>query len=180
MPLSPPAPRTPGHLREVRYRGFKREDGLWDIEGELIDTKAYDATLSGPRVVKAGQAIHHMLIRTTVDGQLVVQAIEAAMDSHPHETCPPALAAMQRMVGCSMARGWRKAIEQHLGHVQGCTHMRELLFNMATAAFQSVQGSFAPSDPSQPPRHLGQCSGWDFNGAAVARIYPQFAGWKRQ
>ncbi|GAB2483160.1 DUF2889 domain-containing protein [Comamonas humi] len=179
MPLSPSASRTPGHSRDVRYRSFKRDDGLWDIEGELLDTKPYDVTLSGPRVVKAGSAIHHMWIRATVDGRLVVQAIEAAMDAHPHDTCPPALDTMQRMVGCSMARGWRKSIEQNLGNVQGCTHMRELLFNMATAAFQSVQGSFAALDPSQPPRHLGQCTGWDFNGAAVARIYPQFVGWKR-
>lgn len=179
MPLSSPVSRTPGHLRDVRYRSFERSDGLWDIEGELIDTKACDTILPGPRLVKAGDAIHHMLIRATVDEQLVVQAIEAAMDRHPHDTCPPALESMQRMVGCSMASGWRKAIEQHMGNVQGCTHMRELLFNMATAAFQSIQGAFIPGDPSQPPRHLGQCKGWDFNGAAVARIYPQFVGWKR-
>ena len=56
--------------------------------------------------------------------------------------------------------------------------MRELLFNMATAAFQSVHQAFISTDPSQPPRHLGQCTGWDFNGSGVASIYPQFIGWK--
>ena len=56
--------------------------------------------------------------------------------------------------------------------------MRELLFNMATAAFQSVHKAFVSADPSQPPRHLGQCAGWDFNGAGVAAIYPQFVGWQ--
>ena len=43
MPLSEPAPRTLQHVRRVHYQGFEREDGLWDIEGELHDSKAYDA-----------------------------------------------------------------------------------------------------------------------------------------
>lgn len=100
------------------------------------------------------------------------------MDAHPLGECPLALPAMQRMVGCSMARGWRKAIEANLGHIEGCTHMRELLFNMATAAFQSVNQAFARPQSDQPPRHLGQCRGWDFNGKGVATIYPQFIGWQ--
>ena len=178
MPLSPVANRIPKHLRDVRFRSFEREDGLWDIEGELLDTKAYDLVLSGERKRKAGEAIHHMWIRCTVNTDLVVQAIEVAMDAHPLGDCPEALPAMQNMVGCSMARGWRKAIETNLGNITGCTHMRELLFNMATAAFQSVHKAFVSADPSQPPRHLGQCAGWDFNGAGVAAIYPQFVGWQ--
>ncbi len=179
MPLSPVANRTPKHLRDVRYRSFEREDGLWDIEGELVDTKAYDLVLAGERKRKAGDAIHHMWIRCTINTDLVVQAIEVSMDAHPLGGCPQALPAMQKMVGSCMARGWRKAIEANLGNIAGCTHMRELLFNMATAAFQSLaQTAFNATDPSQPPRHLGQCTGWDFNGTAVATIYPQFVGWQ--
>ena len=178
MPLSPIPDRTPKHLRDVRFRSFERQDGLWDIEGELIDTKAYDVTLPGERSRKAGEPIHHMWIRCTINTDLVVQAIEVAMDAHPLGGCPQALPAMRKMVGSSMGRGWRKAIETNLGNISGCTHMRELLFNMATAAFQSVHKAFAAIDPDQPPRHLGQCTGWDFNGPAVATIYPQFAGWQ--
>lgn len=180
MPLSLVPNRTPKHLRDVRFRSFEREDGLWDIEGELVDTKAYDVTLPGERSRKAGEAIHHMWIRCTINTDLIVQAIEVVMDAHPLGGCPQALPAMQKMVGSCMARGWRKAIETHLGQIAGCTHMRELLFNMATAAFQSVHKAFAAPDPSLPPRHLGQCTGWDFDGVAVATIYPQFAGYKPQ
>jgi hypothetical protein len=77
-----------------------------------------------------------------------------------------------------MARGWRTAINVNLGGVASCTHLRERLFIMATAAFQSVPGVFADADTSQPPRHLGQCLGWDFNGPGVARYFPQFVGWQ--
>lgn len=178
MPLSSPTvARTPQHIRQVHFRSFKRADGLWDIEGELLDMKAVDTPrANGEGVRKAGDPIHHMLIRTTVDTRLVVHAIEASMEAHPIQGCPGALAAMQRMVGCCMARGWRKSIESNLAGVAGCTHMRELLQNMATAAFQSIVSAF-DSAPDQPPAYLGRCTGWDFNGPAVAQHHPAFVGW---
>ena len=178
MPLSTPTvARTPQHIRQVNYHSFERADGLWDIEGELIDTKAIDVPrVNGEGMRKAGEPIHHMLIRVTVDPQLVVHAIEAQMDAHPVQGCPGALDAMQRMVGCSMARGWRKAIETNLAGIAGCTHMRELLQNMATAAFQSIVSAFS-TNPDQPPAYVGRCTGWDFNGPAVAQYFPKFVGW---
>ena len=178
MPLSTPTvARTPQHIRQVNYRSFERADGLWDIEGELLDTKAIDQPRpNGDGVRKAGEPIHHMLIRVTVNTQLQVQAIEACMHAHPVQGCPGALDAMQRMVGCSMARGWRKSIDTHLAGVAGCTHMRELLQNMATAAFQSIVSAFS-TQHDQPPAYLGRCTGWNFNGPAVAQYYPQFIGW---
>ena len=39
MPLSRAVPRDHIHTREIRCRGFRRRDGLWDIEGVLEDTK---------------------------------------------------------------------------------------------------------------------------------------------
>ncbi|MFP5442662.1 MAG: hypothetical protein ACLGIY_03515, partial [Betaproteobacteria bacterium] len=62
------------------------------------------------------------------------------------------------------------------GGVESCTHLRELLFNLATAAFQSVPAVFSSSNPDEPPRHLGQCTGWDFNGSGVKEYFPQFYG----
>lgn len=178
MPLSlPTQARTPQHMRQVSFRSFEREDGLWDIEGELLDSKAVDTQRGhGLGLRKAGEPIHHMRIRVTINTQLVVQAIEAAMDAHPIEGCPDALDAMQRMVGCSMARGWRAAINTHLAGVAGCTHMRELLQNMATAAFQSIVSAFS-TEPELPAAYLGRCTGWDFDGPAVAKYHPQFVGW---
>jgi hypothetical protein len=78
------------------------------------------------------------------------------------------------MVGCSMARGWRQAIQKNLGGVASCTHLRELLFNLATAAFQSVPAVFSSANEDEPPRHLGQCTGWDFHGNGVKEYFPQF------
>lgn len=174
MPLSPPAARTHLHTRDVVYRGFRRDDGLWDVEAELRDTKTQRLVAPGERCWEPGEPIHGMTIRLTVDGSAVVRAIEVAMDHVPHGPCPEAAAPMQRMVGSSMARGWRRAIDEHLGGVQGCAHLRELLFNMATAAFQTMVPDAADPPSDQPPPYLGKCLTWDFDGPTVERIYPMF------
>ena len=174
MPLSPPAPRTHLHDRRVVYRGYRRDDGLWDIEAELSDTKTMPFEIPGEGRWEAGQPVHGMAIRLTVDRQTVVHAIEVAMDHVPHGPCPQAAAPMQRMVGCQLSRGWRRSIEQHLGGIQGCAHLRELLFNMATAAFQTMVQDVTPVDPEHPPPHLGKCLTWDFEGPVVHKRYPKF------
>ena len=177
MPLSAPVPRKTSHIRRVSYQGYEREDGLWDMEAELHDSKAHDMPSFRHQGVRlAGDPIHHMWLRVTIDRQLVVHAIEAAMDAHPLQDCPQARPALQGMVGACMARGWRQAIAQHMGGVASCTHLRELLFNMATAAFQTLPAAFGGGDPDTPPRHLGQCTGWDFEGNGVKEYFPQFYG----
>ena len=177
MPLSAPVPRKTSHIRRVTYHGYEREDGLWDMEAELHDSKAHDMPSFRHQGVRlAGDPIHHMWLRVTIDRKLVVHAIEAAMDAHPLQDCPQARPALQGMVGACMARGWRQAIAQHMGGVASCTHLRELLFNMATAAFQTLPAAFGGGDPDTPPRHLGQCTGWDFEGNGVKEYFPQFYG----
>ncbi len=153
MPLSAPVPRKTRHIRRVTYQGYEREDGLWDMEAELHDSKAQrHAFVSPPRAFAwRGDPIHHMWLRVTIDRQLVVHAIEAAMDAHPLQDCPQARPALQGMVGACMARGWRQAIAQHMGGVASCTHLRELLFNMATAAFQTLPAAFGGGDPDTRP-----------------------------
>ena len=160
------------HDRRVIFRGYQREDGLWDIEAELRDSKPREFTVRGERTWQVDEAIHGMAIRLTLDNQTVVQAIEVAMDNVPHPPCPEAAAPMQRMVGCSLARGWRRSIEERLGGIEGCTHLRELLFNMATAAFQTMVQDTMPTD--RPPPFLGKCKTWDFNSPTVEKIFPMF------
>ena len=178
MPLSLPAPRTLQHTRRVVYRGYERADGLWDIEGELLDTKPHpSASLTGGPDLPADAPIHCMSIRATVNLALEVQAIEVSMDAYPLHDCPRARASMQRMVGCTMSRGWRKAIEANLGGVASCTHVRELLNNMATAAFQTVSKALSGTWPAdRVPPYVGECTGWEWEGEGVRVHHPRFFG----
>jgi hypothetical protein len=184
MALPEPGARRHLHTRAVTYRGFLREDGLWDIEGELADTKPYDSMLSDGSGKPAGEPIHGMAIRLTVDQDMTIRAISTSTDFTPFGECRQGNDPMQQMVGARLGPGWRQAIEKALGGVRGCTHLRELLFNMATAAYQAVfpwqererrLAGIAPAQASEPPYHLGRCIAWDTGGAVVARHYPQFA-----
>jgi hypothetical protein len=189
MPLPAPQARSHLHTRTAVYRGYRRDDGLWDIEAELSDTKTYLFELQGRPDLPPGEPIHGMAIRATLDDAMTIREIVTAMDDTPYGECQQGTDPMQKMVGASMGPGWRMAIERALGGTSGCTHLRELLFNMATAAYQTIPGyrshlrKLAGGNESQaaatvPPHHLGKCIAWDFNGAVVQRNYPQFAGWQ--
>jgi hypothetical protein len=186
MPLPSPAARRHLHTRAVTYRGFLREDGLWDIEGELTDTKTYAFEMSERGEMSPGSAVHGLAIRVTVDDQMVIRDIASSMDFTPFGECQRGGDPMRGMVGISMGPGWRQAIEKALGGVRGCTHLRELLFNMATAAYQTVypykehlrERAGLAKTGDQPPYHLGRCIAWDFDGPLVVKHFPQFAGWQ--
>lgn len=172
MTLPASQPRRQVNTRQTVFRCFRREDGLWDIEGELLDIKHERFSIYNERSWEPGEPIHQMVIRATIDDDTVVREIAVAMEAYPQGICQQAMASMQRMVGCTMGRGWRKAIDQHMGKVQGCTHLRELLFNMATAAFQGMEGQRAQSASGEVPPYIGTCIAWDISGPVVARIFP--------
>ena len=176
MPLPPPTARRLLHTRQVQYEGFEREDGLIDIEATLLDTKTFAFDVRGERRWEPGDPIHAMHIRLVIDLQFIVQDIQVSMDDVPHGECLSASGPMRRVIGCSLRKGWRQAIEERLGKVQGCAHLRELLFNMGTVAFQTLARRLnqAQQDAGKPPAPLGGCLAWDPTGPMVARIYPQF------
>lgn len=66
--------------------GWRREDGLWDIEGRLTDTKDHDYTL-GSGVRKTGESVHDMQIRITIDQHFNVRAAEASSNAVPYPGC---------------------------------------------------------------------------------------------
>jgi Protein of unknown function (DUF2889) len=175
--LSTPKQRQALHTRKTSFYGYAREDGLWDIEAHLKDTKSHPFDAGG-KIWEPGEAIHDMWVRLTVDQELVIKAIEVAMDSHPHPECPLVIPPMDSLIGARLGKGWRKTIDQHLGGIKGCTHLRELLANIATAAFQSIPGALFHPDEDKPPLYLGTCKAWDFNGPVVMRLYPKFYQWK--
>jgi hypothetical protein len=185
MTLSTPKPRQLFHTRQVTFHGYHRDDGLWDIEAELLDTKARDWPSYEQGVQPPDAPIHHMLARLTLDDGLIVVAIEASMRSTPFAECMGSLPGLQKLVGARVASGWRKAIDTCLGSTAGCTHMREMLISMGTAAFQTLsRGNTKSSDSkpvvlvTRPPPHLGQCMAWDFDGPVVERHRPEFYRWR--
>jgi hypothetical protein len=179
--LPAPAPRRHLHDRKITYRGYLRDDGLWDIEGELRDSKSFPISLGFRGDMPADEAIHNMLIRITIDDDMVIHDIAAAMPYTPYQECTPAIDPIRAVIGLQMGRGWKKKIEGAIGGLDGCTHVRELLSGAATAAYQTVypyrssNSKIKSTEVTEQPKHLNQCKAWDLKGAVVMRYFPQFA-----
>lgn len=186
MPLPPPQPRSHVHTRQAVYRGYHREDGLWELEAEMLDTKTYQMERQPRGVMPAGTPVHGMSIRLTLDDHMTIREVATSMDATPFGECQQSNDPMRKMVGVTIGPGWRQAIERALGGNRGCTHLRELLFNMATVAYQTIPNyrhhlrrvaGVPEPEHDKPPYHVGRCIAWDVDGAVVQRYLPKFAGW---
>ncbi|MDE3208975.1 MAG: DUF2889 domain-containing protein, partial [Pseudomonadota bacterium] len=71
------------HVRQVTVEGYEREDGLWDIEGHLTDLKDDDFG-RGDRVLPAGEPLHDLWLRITIDDSMVIRDAVAKMDAVPY------------------------------------------------------------------------------------------------
>lgn len=189
MALPAAAPRKPLHTRSIVCDGYRREDGDFDIEARILDVKAYAYTEPFRGRREPGDPVHEMWVRLTVSPSMTVRGIEVDMPQTPYGTCQGARAAFQKLVGASIGPGWRKAVNEAVGGVSGCTHVRELLFPMATVAFQTIGGwssdesentvrAQATEQPVQrkgKPYFLDGCISWASDGEIVAQLHPEYA-----
>ncbi len=143
------------HRRNVECRGFRRSDGLWDIEGRLLDQKTYELDLGDRGLLAPGEPIHQMMLRLTIDRDMLIREVEATMTSTPYAICPAAAGIMQLLIGLRIGSGWLAEVRQRLPRDERCTHLFELLPPLATAAWQTL-GSERPK-PADNPAKLGTC-----------------------
>ena len=185
MPLPSPAPRTLKHTRAVECKGYEREDGLWDIEGHLVDTKTYThSRRDGGRERKPGDPVHHMWLRLTIDLDLKIHDIEAVTDSGPYELCGSIALNFKRLIGLTIGPGWRKAINERVGGTEGCTHLLELLGPLGTTAFQATGRAREAHNASKPatgkkPYQINSCHIYKDDAPAVLERWPDFYTGKR-
>ena len=176
MPLSEGAPgRKHIHTRSVRFQGYRREDGRYDIEGRLVDVKPIPVQLASGEV-PADQPVHDMWIRLTIDRELNVLAAEALTDAQPYTGyCETVAPDYRRLVGTNLGKGFRKAVNDLLGSVRGCTHLNEMLGQFPTAAIQTLAGERRDVDaPRAKPSQLDRCHALDTHGDGVRRYYPRW------
>ena len=98
MPLpDSPQPRKERHTRQITCKGYQREDGLWDVDARITDIKTYSFDNVFRGTIEAGEPIHDMWIRLTVDTDMLVHDCIAVTDSSPYECCPDVTAYFQRI-----------------------------------------------------------------------------------
>ena len=174
MPLSTPtAPRQPLHHRDISIRGYKRDDGMFDIEGHLHDTKEVDFNVASGRRA-AGESIHSMWLRITIDRTLTIVDAEAATDAMPYVGhCDQIVPDYKKLIGLALRPGFSSQVKQLLGGTSGCTHITDLVSIVATTAFQTIAGQGLQTVGSRPFQ-LDRCHALAVTAPAVARFYPEW------
>lgn len=181
MPLSEAAPRSKRHNRSLEMAGYQREDGKWDIEGHLRDTKSYSFDSEWRGKVEAGTPVHDMWIRLTVDNTLLIHEVEASLDAGPHRICPDITPNFKVLEGERIAPGWFLNVKKLLGGVKGCVHMVEMLGPMGTVAYQTLgpsrvteaQDGAEGRTRAKPPR-IDTCHAHASDGELVKKRWPEF------
>lgn len=168
--------RRPVHLRRIECAGYARDDGLFDIEGRLIDTKPYDLVLP-ERPLSAHQPIHQMTVSLTIDRDFLIHAVEARTLDAPYGVCGRIAPAYAQLVGKRIEPGFTQTVKRMFRGVEGCSHITELLPAMATTAFQVIWSDVENYDNSVAgngrPRSspLGGCHALRLDGEVVQRHF---------
>jgi len=178
MPLPvPQIARTPLHTRTIRVNAFARADDLLDLEAELVDVKAYDFQAS-KGIHRAGEPIHDMWLRITVDQDYTITDAVAHYDAAPYGAhCMAITPDYRGLIGMNLVRGFRVAVRERFGRAAGCTHMSELAAVLPTAAIQARSGArrqALQANPDQRPFQLGACHALRLDGAVVREFYPRW------
>ena len=181
MALSTPEPRTKRHNRTIEMTGYQREDGLFDIEGHLRDVKGYDFDSDWRGKVAAGQSVHDMWIRLTVDKTLLIKTVEAVIDAGPHPICPDITPNFKVLEGVRIAPGWYINVKKLLGGVNGCVHLSEMLGPMGTVAYQTLGATRvtqaqdkAKGHKRKKPVRVDTCHVYASDGELVKERWPDF------
>ena len=177
MPLPEPLPnRSRLHVRKTVFEGWRRDDGLVDIEARMTDVKDHDAALqSGMRPM--GEPIHDMWVRVTMDRKFNVVDIAVSSDAVPYPGgCETIAPAYSQLIGLNLVKGFRREVTARLGSVHGCSHLTELIFGLPTAAIQTFvslkKEIDVPSD--KKPFQLESCHALETSSATVRRYYPRW------
>ena len=110
-----------------------------------------------------------------------VEVIEwvGGTEASPFSVCPAITVNLQRMKGAKIGPGWRKAIKERIGGIEGCTHINEMLGAMATVAYQAMWPIMRRENPSEPdpdkkPPLIGTCHAFDPKGEIVRQTWPEW------
>ncbi|MCB2102506.1 MAG: DUF2889 domain-containing protein [Rhodobacterales bacterium] len=179
MPLSHAVDRDLIHTRRLHMESYRRADGNYDIEGHIDDVKPFPYVMLDSRRA-AGEPLHDMWLRLTISPDMEVIAAEASMDVGAHFPCQEVAPNFARLAGLKIGPGWKRRVHERVGHGAGCTHLIEMLAQMATVAYQSMyserkkegQGDQRPEDRRMQPGLLNSCYAYSSDSPFVRDYFP--------
>ncbi len=178
MPLPDSPNRIHHHTRELKCLGYEREDGLWEIEAHLLDTKPYWFPNHEKNGVNPGEAVHKMSLRLTLDLDFLIHKVELSMDETPFKMCRQVEINIKKLEGIRIGPGWLREVRTRVGRTDSCTHIMELLNPIATTAYQSMHLSLEKRAEDKPnrgrPPIIDQCHSLASHSEVVKVKWPAF------
>ena len=169
------------HNRNISLKGYIREDDLFEIEAELLDTKNYNFQNHDRGIIKKNEPIHQMKIKLVIDENLFVIDAEAKTENSPYSICKNANSNFRKIIGLQIKSGWKREITKLIGGTNGCTHITELLSSVATGAFQTIypykskqKKENETSLKKDKPLLLGTCHAFNTKSEVVKRLWPKW------
>jgi hypothetical protein len=161
MPLSQATEREQIHNRSISIIAYQRADGLVDVEGHILDIKPFTHYLLDSHRA-AGDPVHDLWLRLVINRDMVVQSAEAKLDVGAHSICHLVAPNFAALAGLRIGPGWNRMVRERVGHGRGCTHLVEMLAQMATTAMQAIWTERAPMGEAEDSR--------DGEGTAPGRL----------
>ena len=166
------------HRRSIEVQIYSRGNGLWEVDAHISDVRTRDTRMA-TGMLPAGSPIHDMLLRLVVDEQFNIIEAGAETAAMP---CPGECNAYgdiySRLVGLNLMRGFRQAVKERLGGIQGCTHITELTQVLPTAVVQAFAGEVldtrGDAADSTQPFQIDRCHALRADGLAVKTYYPRW------
>jgi hypothetical protein len=181
MPLLESASRKKMHHRYIDCEGYLRDDGLWDIEAHMRDMRTYDCGYDENHrggVIKAGEPVHDMWLRLTIDLDFIIRDAQASSDHTPFGICTRAAVEMKALVGLQIGQGWMKRVRQKISTHKSCTHLMDLLGPIAATAYQTLHVALEEREANrterQKPVILDTCIALASDGDVVKKHWPEF------
>ena len=177
LPTAAPG-RQPKHRRSIDVQIYARGNGLWEVDAHITDVRNRETRMA-TGMLQAGAPIHDMLLRIVVDEQFTVVEAGAQTTAMPYPgQCDQHGDVYGRLVGLNLMKGFRQAVKERLGGVQGCTHLTELTQVLPTALVQAFAGEVldtrGDTEASTQPFQIDRCHALRSDGLAVKTYYPRW------
>ncbi|MGL4768213.1 MAG: DUF2889 domain-containing protein [Formosimonas sp.] len=174
--LPPVHERVLRHRRTFCYEVYERDDGLWDVDAQMLDHKAHSFTVGGASR-ELGQPLHNMVLRLTLNPSFTIVAVHVQTLSAPYmQQCPAIEPAYQQLLGLNVVKGFRPAVKNLFAGTQGCTHITELANTLPTVVIQGMGTELANRhpQPDKKPFQLDHCHALVTDGEVARQYYPQW------
>ena len=171
------------HTRQIVCRGYRRKDGLWQIEAEVSDEKGQAVPFLSRPTINPGELIHHLALTVVIDDDYQIRDARAQTLTAPWKACGGVDDDYRKLVGMHIGPGFSRAVREALGGPLGCTHLTDLLVQVGNTYMQSswpdrvARQRLSGADPRQWPDQrtlsfVGECHAWRQDGEVIAAEYP--------